>query len=161
MRNCNRSVDEHRSDRRKTVRIQRTSLGLGVFSGRRYQAEEIVGEVTGDVIDDWDYSSSYCMDLGDSRSLEPATPFRFVNHSCEPNCFIDWFDLRSEGGAAPQRRMFLIAGAAIRAGVELTIDYAWPAWAAVRCRCHARHCRGWIVAEDQLHSFLASEAATV
>lgn len=153
--------NEYRSSRRKAVCVKRTPLGLGVFSGRRYRAEQIVGEVTGVVIDDWNYSSSYCMDLGDSRSLEPAPPFRFVNHSCQPNCSINWFDVQGSSTAPLERRIFLIALVAIAWDEELTIDYAWPAWAAVRCRCRSANCRGWVVAQDQVSRITTAEFAAV
>jgi len=42
----------------------------------------------------------YCMDIGNGRVLEPHAPFRYVNHSCEPNCEFDWFDLTAEDFAA-------------------------------------------------------------
>ena len=53
----------------KAPRIARTPVGKEVFAGRRYEAAEIVGEIEGTVIDDLDYGSNYCMDLGDERCL--------------------------------------------------------------------------------------------
>jgi len=40
----------------------------------------------------------------------------------------------------------------IAPGEQLTIDYAWPAWAAVPCACGAPECRGWIVAKENCNS---------
>jgi len=90
------------------------------------------------------------MDIGDGRVLEPEPPFRFVNHSCEPNCEFDWFDLVPEGGSQAVRRVYLIALREIKPGEELTIDYNWSAEGAIACRCGAPTCRGWIVDPDQL-----------
>ncbi|HUY34709.1 MAG TPA: SET domain-containing protein [Pirellulales bacterium] len=134
----------------KAPRIARTPVGKGVFAGRRYQAAEIVGEIEGTVIDDADYGSNYCMDLGDDRCLEPAPPFRFMNHSCRPNCWLQWFDITAAPGIAAGRRMFVLALDQIEQGEQLTIDYAWPAHMAIPCRCHTPGCRGWIVAEEEL-----------
>jgi hypothetical protein len=39
---------------------------------------------------------------------------------------------------------------AIQPGQELTIDYAWPANAAIPCLCQSKSCRGWIVAAKEL-----------
>jgi hypothetical protein len=39
----------------------------------------------------------------------------------------------------------------IVAGEELTIDYGWPAEQAIPCGCGAEDCRGWVVAEEELH----------
>ena len=136
--------------RDRSPRVARTHVGWGVFAGRPYAAEEIVGEISGTVIDDWDYSSCYCMDMGDSRCLEPSAPFRFVNHSCEPNCQFQWYDIDEEQDSPPRRRVFLLALGRIAAGEELTIDYGWPAHMAIPCRCRADNCRGWVVAESEL-----------
>ncbi|NUQ61643.1 MAG: SET domain-containing protein-lysine N-methyltransferase [Pirellulales bacterium] len=137
--------------RRKTrVRIGNTRVGKGVFAQKWYRAHDIVGEIKGAVVTDEDYSSEYCMDLEDGSCLEPDAPFRYLNHSCEPNCRFTWHDLREQSGADVRRRIFLYALRAIRPEEELTIDYGWPASYAIPCRCGAASCRGWIVAEDEL-----------
>jgi hypothetical protein len=135
----------------KAVRIGRTAVGRGVFAQRNYVPDQLVGELEGTIIDDPDYEGSdYAMDMGDTRCLEPASPFRFVNHSCEPNCRLQWFNLAASDRSGPRRRGFVVALEHIRPGEELTIDYAWPAHAAIRCRCGAPTCRGWIVSEQEL-----------
>ncbi len=78
-----------------------------------------------------------------------------MNHSCEPNCEFDFFDLREEGETETRRRVFLIALREIKPGEELTIDYNWPATSAIPCRCHAPSCRGWIVDPDELDAVIA------
>ena len=60
--------------------------GLGVFSIRPFSVNELIGPVRGTAIDDPAYESDYCMELGEHSALEPESPFRFVNHSCQPNC---------------------------------------------------------------------------
>ena len=72
-----------------------------MFSQRYFAPYEVIGEVTGEVIDDFDYCSRYCMDLGDSRCLEPDAPFRYMNHSCWPNCSIRWYDIRAAADQCP------------------------------------------------------------
>jgi hypothetical protein len=42
--------------------------------------------VSGWVISDPNYGSDYCIDAGDGKVLEPAAPFCYLNHACEPNC---------------------------------------------------------------------------
>ena len=44
-------------------------------------------------------------------------------------------------------------------GEELTIDYAWPANAAIVCRCGAGTCRGWIVSPEELSDVLDRDVA--
>jgi hypothetical protein len=133
------------------VSIGRTPLGKGVFARRRFREEETIGEIAGEVIEDATYGSEYCYNIGELLSLEPALPFRYLNHSCTPNCEFDWFDVIDSGEASPRRRVFLFALRDIQPGEELTIDYNWPAAAAIPCRCHSRKCRGWVVDETQLH----------
>jgi len=134
----------------KSLRIARTPVGKGVFARRRYEAGEVIGEVEGTVIDDANYGSDYCLDLGENRSLEPEPPFRYLNHSCDPNCLWEWYDLPRKKRTSERRRVFVLAINDIDVGEELTIDYGWPATNAIPCRCHAANCRGWIVAEDEL-----------
>jgi hypothetical protein len=136
------------------VRIARTKVGRGVFAERWFEESEVVGEIDGEIIDDVSYSSDYCMDLGDDRSLEPAAPFRFINHSCQPNCELCWFDVKDKRGKL-QRRMYVMATRRIADGDELTIDYAWPAEMAIPCRCGSSACRQWIVKRSDLKRVVA------
>lgn len=145
----------------KEPRIGRSRTGMGVFARQRYRTGQIIGEIEGEVIDDADYSSRYCMDLGDTRCLEPSAPYRFVNHSCTPNCTFHWYDIDCLNGDAPQRRVFLLAKHPIESGEQLTIDYGWPPAMAIPCLCGVPECRGWIVDPQQLdalHQLLATQA---
>ena len=153
---------DERSVRRghdKSVRIGATRVGKGLFARRRYPAETVIGEIKGQIIDDPHYGSDYCMNIGEGRALEPTAPFRYVNHSCEPNCEFDFFDLRDAGETETRRRVFLIALREIKPGEELTIDYNWSAASAIPCRCQAPSCRGWIVDPGQLDALRARLAA--
>jgi hypothetical protein len=89
------------------------------------------------------------MDLGGTLTLEPRAPFRYLNHSCSPNCELFMYD----DAEYPQlaQRMFLQAIAHIEPGDELTIDYAWPADTAIPCDCGSPNCRGWIVDPVEMH----------
>ena len=132
------------------LRIEETRVGKGVFACRAFPIHSVIGEITGQRIDDPDYSSDYCMDLEDGFQLEPHPPFRFLNHSCEPNCEFDLLDFDPDGQSQPGRRVYLISLRDIHADEELTIDYNWPANAAIRCLCNAPSCRGWIIDESEL-----------
>lgn len=147
-----------RQPRNRGVAIEKTAVGLGVFARQRFQADELIGQIEGDVIDDPAYTSRYCMDMGGSACLEPSAPFRFVNHSCEPNCYFECYETTSEFDKVPRRRVFLFTSADISPGDQLTIDYAWPPGMAIRCRCGSASCRGWIVAPERLEELLADLA---
>lgn len=133
------------------VEIAQAAYGLGLFASGWFEPGDVVGQVQGAVIDDPDYSSDYCIDLGDCLSLEPAAPFRYLNHSCEPNCVIYIIEDDEEETPRGESPVVLVeATRRIRPGDELTIDYAWPADAAIPCGCSSRRCRGWIVSDEEL-----------
>ncbi|MCA9215529.1 MAG: SET domain-containing protein [Planctomycetales bacterium] len=140
------------SDRtkRRSVRIGQTKVGKGVFARRAYPKSAVVGEIAGDVIDDPDYTSDYCIELNDRLSLEPYAPFRFLNHCCDPNCEFDFDEVElGPDGEYVIPTVYLFAMHDIEAGEELTIDYNWPASNAIPCECGSLACRGWVVAEDE------------
>lgn len=156
---------------RRSVRVGPTPVGKGVFARRHYPATAIVGEITGEFIDDPTYSSEYCIEIDSEMSLEPAAPFRFLNHSCDPNCEFDFWEPEAESdvenGISVNERwttdshwlpeILLFSLRNIEQGEELTIDYNWPASFAIRCRCGAPTCRGWVVAVDALDEVEARE----
>ena len=131
------------------VRIDDTHLGKALFALRRFRKEQVIGVIQGKIIDDADYGSLYCMDLGGTRSLEPIEPFRFLNHSCEANCELFSWEYGEHHQPLPTQ-LFLSATRTILPGEELTIDYAWSADAAIPCLCGSQKCRGWVVDESQL-----------
>ena len=111
------------------------------------------------LIEDIDYGSDYCFRLGDQCRLEPIPPFRYVNHSCDPNCEFDWLEVAEHGDSSLRKRAFLIALRDIRRGEQLTIDYKWSASAAIPCRCKSPKCRGWIVDKAQLGELIDTNSA--
>ena len=136
---------------RKRVKVKMTKVGRGVFARRPIVADAVIGEIDGQIMNT-DFESDYCMDLGGKAVLEPFPPFRFLNHSCEPNCeLVLW--KRRKGGGKKIPRLWLVATREIARGEELTIDYSWPEDVAVVCQCGSERCRGW-VAEGKRRSDL-------
>jgi len=131
-----------------TLKVGPARLGLGVFARRAIVTGESVGEVTGLVRDDPDYSTDYCMDLGGDMSLEPDAPFRYLNHSCDPNCELVLIETEEEDGSDGIPEIWLETLRPIAPGEEMTIDYGWPADTEVRCLCGSPRCRGWIGVSD-------------
>jgi len=132
------------------VRVGPARHGLGVFSLRRFAAGQQIGRVCGTIIDDPQYESDYCMEIGEHAALEPDAPFRYVNHCCQPNCaLVEVAPAPSHEESPAAGELWLTAIRSIPAGAELTIDYGWPAETAIPCDCRAIQCRGWIVAEEQ------------
>ena len=99
-----------------------------------------------------EHSSEYCIGLDEeTTALEPAPPFSYVNHSCDPNCAV-YFDCdESPEGIASNHQVWIVETLRpVAPGEELTIDYAWPADSAIPCKCGAANCRHWICSEDEL-----------
>jgi uncharacterized protein len=73
--------------------------------------------------------------LPDGTVVLMPTPERYLNHSCNPNCYI----------SSVRRQRLLLSNRDIAAGEELVVDYALNAidgdhW---QCRCGAIGCRGY------------------
>lgn len=132
------------------VKAGDAKYGKGLFATKAFKAESEIGEIIGERFHDPDYSSEYCIDLGDDMALEPGKPFRYLNHSCEPNCKL-FVVFDEDSTPIEERRVVVEAQVDIAKGAELTIDYEWPAASAIPCGCGAAKCRGWIVAPDERH----------
>lgn len=133
----------------RLVRVGETHVGRGVFARRRLKADIVLGEILGEILADHPEDSSYVMELPSCKLLEPAAPLRFLNHSCDPNCEIFYWE--AEPGTVQEDRLWLQTIRPIEPGEELLIDYSWPADAAIPCRCGATGCRGWICDPAELH----------
>ena len=132
------------------VRIEETHVGKGVFAARPYPVSAIVGEIKGNLVDESNASTEYTFDFENGKQLEPFAPFRFVNHSCEPNCEFELLDHPVTDSGQTRRGLFLIAVENIFPGDEFTISYNWPASAAIECHCGSDNCVGWIVCESEI-----------
>ena len=136
--------------------IGSSELGKTVHAKRAFEVDEKVARITGELIADPDHGSEYCMDFDDGIVMEPHAPYRFLNHSCEPNCeLVLWFD--EETGT---RELCLHAIALISEHEELTIDYGWGADSAIPCLCGSPSCRGWVVADSELTELTAESNLT-
>jgi SET domain-containing protein len=126
------------------VEVGPSRIGLGVFSRREFACEEVISEIDGETIAEDGYESDYCMDLGNGSVLEPNEPFRFLNHSCEPNAeLVIWEDASSDPS-----QIWLHARTHIRPGDEITIDYGWEGSGKIQCHCGSPSCRGWLMAAE-------------
>lgn len=76
----------------------------------------------------------YLIELSRRYALDcsASNEFRFLNHSCEPNCYLRVF----------RRRVEVYTTRPIPAGSELTVDYGLtPHKGGMTCRCGAQTCR--------------------
>jgi hypothetical protein len=138
------------------VRVAPARHGLGVFAERRLRSSRIIARVQGEIIRDEYYGSDYCMDLGPGMSLEPGDAFRFMNHSCEPNCEL----MLEDGKGESLPKMWVRALRDIEPDEELTIDYQWSHEHAIPCGCGSTRCRGWICDPADLPKLQAREISS-
>lgn len=93
----------------------------------------------------------HIMEVGDGVVFLPTGGFDdFLNHSCDPNCRLDY---------RPDGRVFLVALRDIAPGEELSFDYAttttsdgveaFPDW-CFKCLCGAPGCRGEVSCAEEL-----------
>lgn len=134
----------------KDVMIRQTPTGDGVVAMRSFPQHAVVGEICGNVVSAEEADPEYSFEYSEEACLEPETPFRFLNHSCDPNCEVDWWETLATGEIDARWRLFLVVRRDIYVGEELTIDYRWAAHAAIPCFCGTRDCRGWIVDENEI-----------
>ena len=140
------------------VRVGKWEGENGVYARRKLRKGMIVGELTGEIIDDPDYWSSYCVDMGGPFSLEIEPPLRFLNHCCVPNCAIVYDEEDEDLREEEPTPLYLEVLATIQPGEQLTIDYAWNAAGAIPCLCGHEECRGWVVDPEELDIVLRREA---
>ena len=139
------------------VRVGKVTFGKGVFARRDIPQGTSIGDVEGRVIDDPDYATNYCIDLGGPLSLEPRAPFRYLNHCCTPNCTLCIAEVVYPDGTPAPSEISVEALTDIPKGAELTIDYRWSASGAIKCLCGSPGCRGWVVSEEDLPKLLKSK----
>lgn len=144
-----RSLATETAAHSRLLSIADTPVGKGVFARRGIPSGTVLGEIHGTILDDHPEDSSYVMELPGGRLLDPAPPFRYVNHSCDPNCEIFYWEV--EPGETEEERLWMQTIRPIAAGEQLLIDYCWPADAAIPCRCGTASCRGWIVDPAERH----------
>lgn len=132
--------------RRKSINVAVSKLGRAVFARRPFTSSMRIGRVIGEIVCGAEYGSNYCMEFGDGRVLEPKPPFRYLNHSCEPNCELVIWEYEDPA----DWEIHVYATRRIKPGEELTIDYAWSGESAIPCACGSESCRGWIVSSDEI-----------
>ena len=144
------------------IRVGPSRHGLGIFALRSFTTGDYIGPIHGEIVADPEYGSDYGIDLGDGdRTLEPAAPFRYLNHCCQPNCALALCDEEHEDRMPCGSSVWLEILSEIVLGEQMTIDYAWPADAAIPCQCGTVSCRGWIVAEEGLDEVVSAQLASL
>ncbi len=120
--------------------------GYGVVATRDFTPGEVIADVEGIPFrEDQVFDDRYALWLDNGNYLDMVDQTRWVNHSCDPNAEVEG----DEGWAR------LVCIKPIRAGEEITYDYAFSAELAEPCTCGAPSCRRWIVDPDELAALAA------
>jgi SET domain-containing protein len=85
----------------------------------------------------------YVFTLNDKHDIDGDTDYnlaKYINHSCDPNCYPTNED----------NEIWIVAKRDIKAGEELSYDYGFQRqdWQEHRCLCQAENCFGFIVARE-------------
>ncbi|XP_008796455.2 histone-lysine N-methyltransferase ATXR7 isoform X2 [Phoenix dactylifera] len=139
--------------RKKRLRFQRSKIhDWGLVALEPVEAEDFVIEYVGEVIrrrvsdirerqyEKMGIGSSYLFRLDDDYVVDATKRggiARFINHSCEPNCYTKVITVDG------QKKIFIYAKKHISAGEELTYNYKFPLEEQkIPCNCGSRRCRG-------------------
>ncbi|KAK4751547.1 hypothetical protein SAY87_005029 [Trapa incisa] len=139
--------------RKKHLRFQRSKIhDWGLVAQEPIEAEDFVIEYVGELIrprisdmrelqyEKMGIGSSYLFRLDDGYVVDATKRggiARFINHSCEPNCYTKIISVDG------QKKIFIYAKRHIFAGEELTYNYKFPLEdKKIPCNCGAKKCRG-------------------
>lgn len=139
--------------RKKLLRFQRSKIhDWGLVALEPIEAEDFVIEYVGELIrprisdirerhyEKMGIGSSYLFRLDDGYVVDATKRggvARFINHSCEPNCYTKVISV--EG----QKRIFIYAKRHIAVGEEITYNYKFPLEEKkIPCNCGSKKCRG-------------------
>lgn len=123
--------------------------GRGIFAKENIKKGEIVFTKAGHIVDKEEAKrldetlGEYCLQINDNFFLCPKNKEEiedlaiFINHSCEPN-------------VAPDGQITFVALKDIKAGEEITYDYAMTTSYdyQLECSCGSKNCRKLITGND-------------
>ncbi|KAI3931953.1 hypothetical protein MKW98_012363 [Papaver atlanticum] len=139
--------------RKKRLRFQRSKIhDWGLVALEPIEAEDFVIEYVGELIrpqisdirerhyEKMGIGSSYLFRLDDGYVVDATKRggiARFINHSCEPNCYTKIIAVDG------QKKIFIYAKRHISPGEELTYNYKFPLEdKKIPCNCGSNRCRG-------------------
>lgn len=145
-------------DYEENLRFDRSRIhAWGVFADKAIKENKMIVEYRGEIIgnsvaekrekkyNESNIGSDYMFRI-DAYTVCDATKqgnvARFINHSCNPNCFTKIISLEGV------QRIVVYAKRYIDAGEELCYDYKFPiesdATKRIECHCGAKFCRGYM-----------------
>ncbi|KAE8678798.1 Histone-lysine N-methyltransferase ASHR3 [Hibiscus syriacus] len=152
---CPESCTNRPFSKEKKIRIVKTELcGWGVEAAEPIKKGDFVIEYIGEVIDDaqcekrlWDMKykgvkNFYMCEIRKDFTIDATfkgNTSRFLNHSCDPNCVLEKWQVEGE------TRVGVFAARSIEVGEPLTYDYRFVQFGPeVKCHCGASNCQGYL-----------------
>eukprot|EP00658_Telonema_sp_P-2_P049860 TRINITY_DN37950_c0_g2_i1.p1 TRINITY_DN37950_c0_g2~~TRINITY_DN37950_c0_g2_i1.p1 ORF type:complete len:432 (-),score=46.97 TRINITY_DN37950_c0_g2_i1:392-1687(-) len=146
------------------------SKGKGLFAMTDLVAEQFVIEYVGEALsyqahrkrtlalDGGHPSVSYVMKLNGDLLLDSSIKgnmARFTNHSCDPNCETQKWNVDGE------IRIGIFSTRAIRKGEELSMDYQFEHYGGkpTKCECGAAKCRGYLGAASAVETIVCTKCS--
>ncbi|KAL9683990.1 hypothetical protein QQ045_021421 [Rhodiola kirilowii] len=134
--------------------IQTEHCGWGVEAVESINKGEFIIEYIGEVIDDalcekrlWDMKHKgtqnfYMCEIAKDFTIDATfkgNASRFLNHSCDPNCLLEKWQVDGE------TRVGIFASRSIKPGEQLTYDYRFVQFGPeVKCKCGSSKCQGYL-----------------
>ncbi|CAD8135613.1 unnamed protein product [Paramecium pentaurelia] len=129
--------------------------GMGLYAGERIQKGQFIMQYIGEIFQInsalgrrrvQEYSKSTCtylMKLNNQEVIDPTSKgnlARFINHSCEPNCITEKWNVLGEVCIG------IFANRDINEDEELTFDYQFDVFHTplTKCLCGANKCKGYL-----------------
>ncbi|CAL5020960.1 unnamed protein product [Urochloa decumbens] len=141
--------------RDKKIKIVKTErCGWGAVALEPLEKGDFVIEYVGEVIDDvicekrlWDIrkredKNFYMCEISKDFTIDATfkgNVSRFLNHSCDPNCKLEKWQVDGE------TRVGVFASHSVKVGEPLTYDYRFVHFGEkVKCHCEAAKCQGYL-----------------
>ncbi|KAK6944313.1 SET domain [Dillenia turbinata] len=151
--NCSLSCTNRPFRKEKKIKVVKTEhCGWGVQASETINKGDFIIEYVGEVIDDalceqrlWDMKFSgeknfYMCEIRRDFTIDATfkgNSSRFLNHSCDPNCKLEKWQVEGE------TRVGVFAARSIEVGEPLTYHYRFvPFGPEVKCFCGASNCQG-------------------
>jgi len=129
------------------VRVSKSRIaGQGLFAAQDIKKGTDIMQYTGEKIPKAESKrrlaegNAYIVELNDRWDIDGSTLdnlARYINHSCDPNCFVE----------KTTRTLWIVALRPIKAGEELSYNYGYDA-KKYPCTCGAPNCCGYILDQE-------------
>ncbi|KAM2542976.1 hypothetical protein TB2_022346 [Malus domestica] len=152
---CSENCTNRPFRKEKRIKIVKTEhCGWGAEAAESVKKGDFIIEYVGEVIDDalcekrlWDMkykevNNFYMCEIRKDFTIDATfkgNPSRFLNHSCDPNCVLEKWQVEGE------TRVGVFAARSIQVGEPLTYDYRFVQFGPeVECRCGAPNCQRFL-----------------